>query len=142
MIFSIAMPKKESLAQLLRFGCVGIVNTVVDFGVLNACIFVFGVGDHGQNYVLFKTFSFLAAVTVSYVFNKYWVFAGNGRNSRIQEGLLFFMVSGIGFILNVSISTEMFLVASKFLPFRHYTTANIGALVGSLITLLWNFLGY
>ena len=122
-----------------KFFCVGVLNTALDFSVLNICIFFFGTGAHGELFVIFKSISFLAAVANSYILNKWWVFEHEVPASA-KEPLFFFIISAIGFWINVSISYEVFsLFAQKISP---QLAANAGALVGTLVVLAWNFVGY
>ena len=134
--------QRHSLIQVLKFTSIGLLNTVVDFAVLNILIFAFGTGENGELYVVIKAISFIAAVINSYLFNKYWVFKGSTRTSKIQEGFLFFVVSEMGFILNVSISSGVFLFLSTHTYLNSNLEANAGALIGSISVLLWNFFGY
>lgn len=129
------------MVQFLKFSSVGILNAVIDFGVLNLLILVFGTGAHGELYIVWKAVSFIMAVINSYFFNKYWVFASTGALT-MREPSLFFLVSAIGLIINVSISTGVFAAAVALYGISHHLAANIGAVVGSAIVLVWNFCGY
>lgn len=134
--------RNQTFVRIFRFVIVGVLNTAVDFAVLNILVFLFGVGAHNQLYPVFKAVSFLVAVVNSYFFNKYWVFGGGARVSRVQEGTLFLVVSGIGFVLNICISTGVFIFVTSRFSLNPHVSANIGALVGSLLVLAWNFVGY
>ena len=58
----------------------------------------------GAGYSGFKGISFIAAVVNSYFWNKYWVFASTGKNKK-GEFLKFFIISAIGFGINVGIAS-------------------------------------
>ncbi len=122
-----------------KFFCVGVLNTALDFVVLNICIFFFGTGVHGELFILFKSISFLVAVANSYVLNKWWVFEHEAPMS-VKEPLLFFIVSTVGFWINVSISYEVFSLFVQTVSPQF--AANIGALIGTIVVLAWNFVGY
>lgn len=128
--------------QVLKFISVGVINTGVDFLVLNVLIWIFPIDGSTHLYTFFKAISFLAAVINSYVMNKYWVFSETQRTSKLHEGFLFLIVSGIGFVLNVAISTFVFSFVTNTFQIGHHIGANIGALVGSVLVLFWNFIGY
>ena len=88
-----------------------------------------------------KAASFLVAVIQSYFLNKYWVFrAGSRRN--MEETARFFTVSVAGFVINIATSSLVFagLSAASLVDFR--LKANIGALIGTLAVLTWNYIGY
>ncbi|MDO8231802.1 MAG: GtrA family protein [bacterium] len=131
------------MRELMRFICVGVLNTVVDLGVLNALLFVFGGGEgvQGGLYVVFKSISFLAAVTNSFFFNKYWVFA-KSSSPEIKESALFLGVSVAGFLINVGVSAAAFFIFADILEVSSSLAVNAGALFGSGAVLLSNFLGY
>lgn len=57
-----------TIGQLVRFNLVGILNTLVDFGIffiLNAC---------GITYLVAQICSYSCGIINSYFFNKYWTF--------------------------------------------------------------------
>lgn len=126
------------LLQLAKFVVVGVLNTLVDLGVLNLLIFVTGTAL-GISYVVFKSISFVAAVSNSYVWNKFWTFKSGHKDTK--EIVQFFAVSVIGFFINVGIASAIV----YFVPrdgFSNQLMANVGALTGTVAGLIWNFLGY
>ena len=123
----------------IKFFCVGALNTALDFFVLNFCIFIFGTGVSGELFVAFKSLSFLAAVTMSYMLNKRWVFEHKSKVG-VREPVLFFTVSAVGFFVNVAISFWVFKWSTLTLP--AHLAANVGALAGTFAVFLWNFAGY
>ena len=124
--------------QLAKFIVVGVLNTLVDLGVLNLLIFAVGI-TLGPAYVVFKSISFIAAVSNSYVWNKYWTFGSGNKDTK--EIAQFFAVSIVGFFLNVGIASAIanFVSIAGFSP---QLMANVGALSGTVLGLIWNFLGY
>ncbi len=122
-----------------KFFLVGVLNTALDFVVLNLCIFLFGTGAQGELFLVFKSISFLVAVINSYVLNKYWVFA-HSKKPDARELLSFLIISLVGFFINVSVSFGTYsLFAHTFAP---HIAANIGALMGTFVVFAWNFVGY
>lgn len=125
--------------QIGRFAMVGILNTVLDFAVLNLLMTTTGT-DEGAMASTFKGFSFIVAVVNSYYWNKYWTFESKKKVNK--EFMQFFVVSAIGFGLNVGLFS---LVVNVFGPVGSVSTtawANVGALAGTLAGIVWNFLGY
>jgi putative flippase GtrA len=123
----------------LKFLSVGVLNTALDFAVLNVCVYFFGTGTHGELFVFFKTLSFLAAVTNSYFLNKWWVFE-HDKAIGVKEPVLFFAVSTVGLLINVSVSFMIFTLFVNHIT-EHFA-ANVGALMGSCVVFAWNFVGY
>jgi putative flippase GtrA len=144
---NIGLPSEtlSSVVQFLKFALIGALNTLVDFAVLNLLIVLFG-GDQNANlYVFFKAISFVAAVINSYFFNKFWVFrsAQAGLKPKTQ-GLLFFVISTMGFVLNVAVfSASLFFLTSTMYGVSHVQiVSNVAALAGTIVVLMFNFIGY
>ncbi len=132
----------KNLTQFLKFTFVGIVNTAVDIGVFNFLIFIFGVAS-GASYILFKTISFSCAILNSFILNKSFVFNSKENAFNKREFSLFLAISFMGILLNVSVAFLIYTLIYMYgesLPY--YISANIGAVSGSVVVLLWNFLGY
>lgn len=132
----------NSRFQIFRFIFVGIINTSVDFLLLNILIIFVSIEDNESLYGILKGVSFMLAVINSYFLNKYWVFRGGSNPSIFKERVAFFAVSLIGFFINISVSTLIFIFVTKSFLFVSSLSANIGALCGSLAVLAWNFAGY
>lgn len=98
----------QTLVQLFKFGAVGIVNTVVDFGlfwILTEWVFTGTIGGNAfldflgrYYYTVSQTISYLLAVLCSYFLNKYWTFAA-GRQSTGTTMVKMYVLSGINFLL-------------------------------------------
>ena len=125
--------------QIGRFAIVGVLNTVLDFAILNALISVSGVAE-GSLVIAFKGIAFIIAVTNSYYWNKYWAFEFKGKVS--QEILQFFAVSTVGFGLNVGAFAIIVNVIGPVGNIPPEAWANVGALAGTFAGLAWNFVGY
>lgn len=123
-----------------KFACVGALNTAIDLAVLNLLIAFFGTGAHGDLFAPFKAVSFLAAVTNSYLLNRYWVFEYAGPVRDKKEPALFFIVSLFGLLINVSISYAVFALSTQV--FSASVAANVGALAAVVAVFAWNFFGY
>jgi putative flippase GtrA len=136
----------DSATQFFRFAIVGVLNTAVDFAVLNFLIVLVGLGVAGERYVVFKVISFIVAVLHSYAWNKYWVFRAKGEKVKAvtsKESGSFLIVSSVGLLLNALISYFVFsLGASVFPEVGRLAWANVGALAGVVVVLMWNFFGY
>ena len=128
--------------SFIRFLFVGGLNTAVDFSVLN--ILLVALGTHPTTYVFIKGVAFTVAVTNSYFWNHYWVFASAEKtNSRAARGISFLSISLIGLAFNVLISSIVFVVLGHIAPtLSPILSANIGAVMGSIFVLLFNYTGY
>jgi putative flippase GtrA len=139
--------------QLAKFSVTGVLNVLVDFTVLIVLIFLFrnylnvnpsdillGTGIIITFYSLFKAVSFIVANVNSYFWNKYWTF--EETRDKKSGFLQFFIVSIIGFVVNVVIASLIFNVFSSVEKISSEQWALIGAAAGTVVGLIWNFLGY
>jgi putative flippase GtrA len=141
--------------QLTKFIIIGVLNTVVDIGFLSLLIFSvrnYFYIDTTDNlmtlgawtvtfYSLYKGLSFIIANINSYYWNKYWTFQGNNKKTS-SEITQFFVVSILGFIINISTASYVFGSIEPIDGLNPDQWSLIGAAVGSIAGLVWNFLGY
>lgn len=128
------------LWQFAKFGLVGVLNTLIDLGVLNLLIFFSGITS-GLGYSVFKGISFVVAVVNSYFWNKYWTFEKGGE-VKTGEFLQFFIVAGLGFAINVGTASLIVNIIGPQFGLSDKIWANIGAIIATLAGMIWNFLGY
>ena len=125
--------------QIGRFAVVGILNTVLDFAVLNLLINLSGTSA-GPLANTFKGISFVVAVVNSYYWNKHWTFEFKQHIER--EFMQFLVVSLVGFGLNVGAFHVVVNMLGPVGGINPQAWANVGALAGTLTGLAWNFVGY
>lgn len=127
--------------QLSKFGLIGVANTVVDLGIYNLFIYMSDVSS-GYMIAVFKSFSVLAAIVNSYVWNKFWSFEKKEVRNMGEEFTQFLMVSLVGLLLNVGITAFVVNVIGAPAGVADKTWANVGGLTASILVLTWNFIGY
>ncbi len=128
------------LLQIAKFVAVGGLNTLLDLGILNTLIFLSGIAA-GWWYSIFKGISFIAAVINSYFWNKNWTF-GVSDSANIKEFSQFMAVSLVGFAINVGAASLLVNFIGSPESISPERWANIGALSATIISLVWNFIGY
>lgn len=129
--------KLPVLWQLAKFGLVGVLNTAIDFGILNFMSVFAGVTS-GVAVVPIKAFAFSIALINSYFWNKGWVFEGKKKASPVS----FAIVSALGLIINVGtiyILTTIIDAPGNMSPALWLNIANVGA---TGLSMVWNYLGY
>jgi len=153
---------QTTIKQAVKFVLVGILNTLIDLGALNLLIFISGISA-GLGYSAFKGISFILAVLNSYFLNKFWTFKSRGAGGKKKEFTQFFMVSAIGFGINVGVASLVVNVIApnfssilvecvgttngvlecftKVAPYSKLW-ANVGAICATFAAMTWNFLGY
>ena len=127
--------------QLAKFCAVGAANFAVDFGVLNLLIFFTGLAS-GLPFTIFKSVSFIVAVTNSFFWNKLWTFQKKSGESASKDFAQFILVSFVGLLLNAGIASLIVNLVGPLSGISEKTWANIGTAVASVAVLTWNFLGY
>lgn len=131
---------KPVFFQIGKFASVGVLNTLIDFGVLNFLSLSFQVFD-GSLVALFNIIGFTLANINSYFWNKFWTFGSYKKKSTI-EFARFFAISIIGISINTAIVYLMTTYVSTLGEFNASQWENVAKAVATLISLIWNFLGY
>lgn len=125
--------------QFAKFAATGFLNAAIDFGILNFLIFTTGTSS-GIGFSTFKAGSFIVASTNGFFWNRYWVFGS--KNRLAKEYLQFIMISLVGISLNVGSASIVVNGITVQFGLSPQLWANIGAVAGAAISLVWNFLGY
>jgi putative flippase GtrA len=136
--------------QIGKFGVTGVLNVLVDMGVLSLLIaffrnsFQINASDVFFSvltfYSIYKALSFIVANINSYIWNKYWTF--NQTGEKKSEFIQFFLVSIVGFIINVAVASLVFHLGNPTGALAQGQWGLIGAAMGSIVGLAWNFVGY
>jgi putative flippase GtrA len=111
--------------ELIRFGIVGVGNTLIDFGVFWLLTHVFGLW-----LLVANTLGFAAAVLNSYILNKYWTFGHTGRPA-FKEFRNFLIVVLIGLAIS-NITVYAFAEALGVYPAKGLSI---------IVTMIWNYFG-
>ncbi len=142
--------------QLAKFIVIGVLNTLVDIGALAfmltlaaasalpiaASDVAFSIGISITFFTLYKSISFIIANVNSYFWNKHWTFSSATEKKTSEEFIQFFVVSLIGFIINVVASSLIFSFFHKLGGLSPEQWALVSAAAGSISGLAWNFIGY
>lgn len=93
---------RKLFLQFLRFGLVGGVGLVVDFGVFNLLRATVFNPDHiHEGPVFAKIFSTLLAIVVNWIGNRHWTFREHRGPQLIREGIEFGIVSIGGMLIGL-----------------------------------------
>lgn len=119
----------------LRFVIVGVVNTIVDFGIMNVLKLI------GLPTIVANTISTGVAMVCSFFLNKKYTFRDAGDNYARQV-ILFFVFTMIGIW---GIQNGAIYLITKYLPhfgLSDQLFANAAKLLASVFSLTWNYLTY
>jgi putative flippase GtrA len=118
------------LAQLTRFGLVGLVGLVVDVLLFNVLrVSVFSAENVAAGPLLAKTVSTTAAIIVNWIGNRLWTFRLHRRSHWLREGIEFALVSVSG----MAVSLLALWVSHYVLGFTSVLADNIASNVVGLI---------
>ena len=124
---------KKLIAQFMKFGVVGAIAFVIDYGLLALLTEAFGV-----NYLVSATISFTVSVIFNYVASMRYVFTHKEDMSRRREFIIFVVLSVIGLgINNVLMWAGVELIAWPGWIAEHaYLIVKIFA---TAVVMVWNF---
>lgn len=123
--------------QLAKFALVGVLNTVIDFSILNLFINLTGIAS-GPSIIPMNAFAFSAAVVNSYFWNKKWVF----EEKKSGDFVIFFIVTVIGIALNSAVLFVMTTLVPHQVTISPKLWANLAKVLATGISMVWNYLGY
>lgn len=123
------MRMKKLIEQILKFGVVGIIATVIDFGVLYVLSQPLGLDP-----VLSAGISFCVSLVFNYVASMRYVFTHREDMSRSREFVIFLVLSLIGLAINEAI------MAAGVAVLGSSALAVMGTKVlATAIVMVWNF---
>lgn len=123
------MRMKKLIEQILKFGVVGIIATVIDFGVLYVLS-----QPLGMDPVISAGISFCVSLVFNYVASMRYVFTHREDMSRSREFAIFLVLSLIGLVINEAI------MAAGVAVLGNSALAVMGTKVlATAIVMVWNF---
>src|SRR5688572_11734167 len=91
------LTEKPIILQLLRFAAIGVLNTAIDFIVLNVISKALGITS-GFTLGTINIFGFIAAVIQSYYWNRSWTFDPSQTADAVKNFFRLVIVGGLGFL--------------------------------------------
>lgn len=123
------MRMKKLIEQILKFGVVGIIATVIDFGVLYVLS-----QPLGMDPVISAGISFCVSLVFNYVASMRYVFTHREDMSRSREFVIFLVLSLIGLAINEAT------MAAGVAVLGNSALAVMGTKVlATAIVMVWNF---
>ena len=109
---------QKLFAQIMKFGVVGVVATVIDFGIMN--LLHYGLG---LNILIANTSGFIVSLIFNYLASMKYVFAHKEGMIRRREFVIFVVLSVIVLALNAGLGLE----------------ANIAKICATALVMVYNF---
>jgi putative flippase GtrA len=120
--------------EAAKFGVVGVVGVFITNGGYALLHSTFGLGP-----VTATTIATIVATAISYVANRYWSFRHRERTSVAREGVIFFVLNGIGLLIQDAVVAFNFYILSN----GHNKAAEFIALnAGIALATLFRFWSY
>src|SRR5712691_10371816 len=124
---------RQIIHEFAKFGIIGVIGLIitnVGYVLLHS---------HGVGPVTSTTIATIVATIVAYIGNRYWSFAHRERTSVPREGLIFFVLNGIGLLIQDAVVA----FNSYVLHLEHHKLAEFLALnLGIAIATLFRFWSY
>lgn len=117
---------KELVIQIAKFGIVGVIAFVIDYGLFLLFTYVLSI-----NYLVASGLSFTIATFFNFAASMRFVFAGKEGQTRTQQFVIFFVLSLLGLGLNQLILWMCVDLLSWF--------AWLGKLIATVIVMVFNF---
>ena len=133
--------KYPVIQQFSKFVVIGVVNTGVDFLILNLEMFLTGISK-GPYMLVQNAVSFSIATVNSYFFNKYWTFQDKSNKDKGKKFSQFIGVSIIGVAINSLIVFSITTYVPPMFGISSVLWANLAKVAATGISLIWNFVGY
>lgn len=100
----VPLPYQRAARQFLKFGMVGSVGALVDFGSYNILTRGFDwllvLDVLGFKIIAANLISVLLAILSNFLLNKYWTFRNTEPGTAVRQGMGYFVLNGITFVLN------------------------------------------
>lgn len=137
---SILTNKKER-TRFIKFGIVGIIGSVIDFGVFNLLTILANCSSTISNII-----SFTLAVINNFILNRYWTYPDTKETPFMKQMVQFSIVSGLGLAIRVPLFKylEYLLIplAARIVPNLLTPTIvghNVALALVIGVVMLWNF---
>lgn len=142
----------ETVKQAGKFGIVGVSNTLIDLGVYNLLIFMFGMYT-----VYASVISVSLAIINSYIWNKRWTFQDRSKDDIPVEFIKFVLFSLVGLAIQAGVIWMLAENWTKSGEFAYsiveainlnsifseaFVIANWAKVWGIGLALIWNFTAY
>ena len=123
---------KKLFEQIIKFGIVGVIAFVIDYGVMVALVEILSMDS-----ILAATISFTVSVIFNYLASMKYVFVGRKDQSKQAQFIIFIVLSVIGLGINDGIMWILNKYLSLVIPEYYYMISKIFA---TGVVMVWNFI--
>ena len=131
---------KKLMEQILKFGVVGFVCFLIDFGITTGLANIFGV-----HYLISKFLGFVVSAVVNYILSIKFVFTQKKEMDKSKEFTVFIILSAFGLLINEVVMYICIDIAYAKSIFLQATISNklmvsISSIIATGIVMVYNFI--
>ncbi len=139
----IIITDKKERTRFLKFGMVGIIGAVIDFGIFNLVTSLTPISA-----LIASALSFVAAVVSNFLWNRFWTYPDSRQKKFSNQLSQFVVVSIIGLVIRVILFTPIEnvilnftsrVINSSFFLTPRFIGHNITLAFLIIIVMFWNF---
>ena len=120
--------------EAAKFGVVGVIGVFITNGGYALLHNTFGLGP-----VTATTIATIVATAVSYVANRYWSFRHRERTSVAREGMIFFVLNGVGLLIqDAVVAFNFYLLGNGHNKAAEFIALNVGIALATLFR-FWSY---
>ena len=124
---------RQLIHEFAKFGIIGVIGLIIT-NVGYALLHSNGVGP-----VFSTTIATIVATTVAYIGNRYWSFAHRERTSVPREGLIFFVLNGIGLLIqDAVVAFNAYILHLEYHKLAEFVALNIGIGIATVFR-FWSY---
>jgi putative flippase GtrA len=128
------------MEQILKFGVVGFVCFLIDFGITTGLTNIFGV-----HYLISKFFGFVVSAVVNYILSIKFVFTQKKEMDKKKEFTVFIILSAFGLLINeivMYICIDGIYAYNAFLQgiISNELMVSISSVTATAIVMIYNFI--
>jgi len=124
---------RQIIHEFAKFGIIGVIGlSITNFGY--ALLHSNGVGP-----VTSTTIATIAATTVAYIGNRYWSFRHRERTSVPREGSIFFVLNGIGLLIqDAAVAFNAYVLHLEHHKVAEFLALNTGIAIATMFR-FWSY---
>jgi putative flippase GtrA len=124
---------RQIIHEFAKFGIIGAGGLIItNFGYVL-------LHSNGVGPVKSATIATIVATTVAYIGNRYWSFAHRERTSVPREGLIFFVLNGIGLLIqDAVVAFNAYVLHKEHNRLAEFLALNIGIAIATLFR-FWSY---
>lgn len=120
--------------EAAKFGVVGIVGVIITNGGYGLLHNTFGLGP-----VTATTIATIVATAISYVANRYWSFRHRERTGVAREGVIFFILNGVGLLIqDAAVAFNFYILGNGQNKASEFIALNAGIALATLFR-FWSY---